>query len=142
MTKCGVISSEQPVQEHTRIVTDAKKREYPFHKIDRVESRKARWRRCLRDYPTEYIRYIDIAARFVVLRTNRLARFVANMDSDDYRCKVVKHGIVKELVIFQKGYLKYLTDNYRLNYTEDISLQDIREFRAGRHFAARSARKS
>ncbi len=42
--------------------------------------------------------------------------------------KVVKHGIVKELVIFQKGYLKYLTDNYRLNYTEDISLQDIRNF--------------
>ena len=28
-------SSEQPVQEHTRIVTDAKKREYPFHKVDR-----------------------------------------------------------------------------------------------------------
>ena len=26
MEKCGVISSEQPVQEHTRIVTDAKKR--------------------------------------------------------------------------------------------------------------------
>ena len=35
MQKCGVISSEQPVQEHTRIVTDAKKREYPFHKVDR-----------------------------------------------------------------------------------------------------------
>lgn len=50
------------------------------------------------------------------------------MDSDDYRCKVVKHGIVKELVIFQKGYLKYLTDNYRLNYTEDISLKDIVNF--------------
>ena len=29
MQKCGVISSEQPVQEHTCIVTDAKKREYP-----------------------------------------------------------------------------------------------------------------
>ena len=40
MSKCGVISSEQPVQEHTRIVTDAKKREYPFHKMDRIESRK------------------------------------------------------------------------------------------------------
>ena len=36
MQKCGVISSEQPVQEHTRIVTDAKKREYPFHKVDRT----------------------------------------------------------------------------------------------------------
>ena len=29
MQKCGVISSEQPVQQHTCIVTDAKKREYP-----------------------------------------------------------------------------------------------------------------
>ena len=29
MQKCGVISSEQPVQEHTCIVMDAKKREYP-----------------------------------------------------------------------------------------------------------------
>ena len=38
MHKCGVISSEQPVQEHTRIVTDAKKREYPFHKVDRLET--------------------------------------------------------------------------------------------------------
>lgn len=24
--------------------------------------------------------------------------------------------------------MKYLTDNYRLNYTEDISLKDIRHF--------------
>ena len=126
MTKCGVISSEQPVQEHTRIVTDAKKREYPFHKIDRVESKKPDGE-IPSDYPAEYIRYIDLRPdpSFFV---HRLARFVANMDSDDYRCKVVKHGIVKELVIFQKGYLKYLTDNYRLNYTEDISLQDIRNF--------------
>lgn len=121
MTKCGVISSEQPVQEHTRIVTDAKKREYPFHKIDRVESKKPDGE-IPSDYPAEYIRYIDLRPdpSFFV---HRLARFVANMDSDDYRCKVVKHGIVKELVIFQKGYLKYLTDNYRLNYTEDISLR-------------------
>lgn len=126
MTKCGVISSEQPVQEHTRIVTDAKKREYPFHKIDRVESKKPDGE-IPSDYPAEYIRYIDLRPdpSFFV---HRLARFVANMDSDDYRCKVVKHGIVKELVIFQKGYLKYMTDNYRLNYTEDISLQDIRNF--------------
>ena len=50
------------------------------------------------------------------------------MDSDDYRCKVVKHGMVKELVIFQKGYMKYLTDNYRLNYTEDIPIEDITRF--------------
>ncbi len=126
MSKCGVISSEQPVQVHTRIVTDAKKREYPFHKIDRLDSRKPDGE-IPSDYPTEYIRYIDTrpSSSFFM---DRLARFVENMDSDDYRCKVVKHGIVKELVIFQKGYMKYLTDNYRLNYTEDISLKDIRNF--------------
>ena len=126
MSKCGVISSEQPVQVHTRIVTDAKKREYPFHKIDRLDSRKPDGE-IPSDYPAEYIRYIDTrpASSFFM---DRLARFVENMDSDDYRCKVVKHGIVKELVIFQKGYMKYLTDNYRLNYTEDISLKDIRNF--------------
>ena len=37
MVKCGVISAEQPVQVHTRKVTDAKKREYAFHKIDLTE---------------------------------------------------------------------------------------------------------
>ncbi|MCD8103359.1 MAG: aminotransferase class I/II-fold pyridoxal phosphate-dependent enzyme [Alistipes sp.] len=126
MSNCGVISSEQPVQEHTRIVTDAKKREYPFHKIDRVELKRKDPEGDGSD-PAEYIRFINPRpeSSFFV---DRLARFVANMDSDDYRCKVVKHGIVKELVIFQKGYMKYLTDNYRLNYTEDISLDDIRGF--------------
>lgn len=126
MSKCGVISSEQPVQEHTRIVTDAKKREYPFHKIDRIETKK-KGEILPTDAPNEYVRYIDPRPDSSFF-TNRLARFVANMDSDDYRCKVVKHGIVKELVIFQKGYMKYLTDNFRLNYTEDISLRDIRNF--------------
>ncbi|MFI3330625.1 MAG: aminotransferase class I/II-fold pyridoxal phosphate-dependent enzyme [Rikenellaceae bacterium] len=124
MSKCGVISSEQPVQEHTRIVTDAKKREYPFHKIDRVEVKK-------KDVELaselDYVRYINPRPESKFF-TERLARFVENMDSDDYRCKIVKHGIVKELVIFQKGYMKYLTDNYRLNYTEDITLKDIRNF--------------
>lgn len=127
MIKCGVISSEQPVQEHTRIVTDAKKREYPFHKVDRIESRKELSAENLSENPTEYIKHIDTRPDSSFF-TNRLARFVANMDSDDYRCKIVKHGVVKELVIFQKGYMKYLTDNYRLNYTEDISLKDIKNF--------------
>ena len=126
MSKCGVISSEQPVQEHTRIVTDAKKREYPFHKIDRIVSRKKEID-AADPFGVEYIRHIESRPDSAFF-AERLARFVANMDSDDYRCKVVKHGIVKELVIFQKGYLKYLTDNYRLNYTEYISLKDIRNF--------------
>lgn len=125
MRKCGVISSEQPVQEHTRIVTDAKKREYPFHKIDRLESK-------VKNFTEEagandYLKLLDLRPDSTFF-TERLSRFIANMDSDDYRCKVVKHGMVKELVIFQKGYMKYLTDNYRLNYTEDIPLQNIRNF--------------
>lgn len=124
MSKCGVISSEQPVQEHTRIVTDAKKREYPFHKIDRLESRK----KSTEDAgPNDYIKLLNLRPDSSFF-ADRLSRFIATMDSDDYRCKVVKHGMVKELVIFQKGYMKYLTDNYRLNYTEDISIQDISNF--------------
>ena len=125
MRKCGVISSEQPVQEHTRIVTDAKKREYPFHKIDRLESRVKNFTEDAG--PNDYLKLLDLRPDSSFF-ADRLARFIANMDSDDYRCKVVKHGMVKELVIFQKGYMKYLTDNYRLNYTEDISLADIRNF--------------
>ncbi|MEG1935724.1 MAG: hypothetical protein RR141_06980, partial [Rikenellaceae bacterium] len=76
---------------------------------------------------SDYAKYIDLRPDSSFF-CNRLRRFVANMDSDDYRCKVVKHGIVKELVIFQKGYMKYLTDNYRLNYTEDITIKDIKNF--------------
>ena len=125
MRKCGVISAEQPVQEHTRIVTDAKKREYPFHKIDRVESKVKNFEE--EAGPNDYLKLLDLRPDSSFF-TDRLSRFIANMDSDDYRCKVVKHGMVKELVIFQKGYMKYLTDNYRLNYTEDISLTDIRDF--------------
>ena len=127
MTRCGVIASEQPVQEHTRIKTDAKKREFPFYKVDRAEFRTHTGEVRLLDGRNDYI--FNISSRPVSkFFTDRLSRFVANMDSDDYRCKIVKHGIVKELVIFQKGYLKYLTDNYRLNHTEEISIRDIRNF--------------
>lgn len=127
MSKCGVISSEQPVQEHTRIVTDAKKREYPFHKIDRPEEGKRPAVEMKTLGGIDYVRnfYTRPSSQFFI---NRMSRFVANMDPDDYRCKIVKHGMVKELVIFQKGYMKYLTDNYRLNYTEDITIKDIKTF--------------
>lgn len=121
MAKCGVISAEQPIQEHTRIKTDAKKREYPFHKIDRSEPR---FPVAVSDDYVCNIRPRPSAGFF----DERLARFVANMDSDDYRCKIVKHGIIKELVIFQKGYMKYLTDDYRLNHQQYISLHDIKNF--------------
>ncbi|MBI9064676.1 MAG: aminotransferase class I/II-fold pyridoxal phosphate-dependent enzyme [Marinilabiliaceae bacterium] len=128
MTKCGVISVEQPIQLHTRIVTDAKKREYPFHKIDRSEE--------VSDYlmdmnegnsKNDYIKALSTkpSSKFF---ERRLARFVANMDPDDYRCKILQHGAVKEMFVFQKGYIKYMTDNFRLMQYKDVSLQDARNF--------------
>jgi hypothetical protein len=58
----------------------------------------------------------------------RLARFVANMDPDDYRCKIMKSGVVTQLIIFQKGYIKYLTDFFRLTQYKDISLEEAENF--------------
>ncbi|MCU4176172.1 aminotransferase class I/II-fold pyridoxal phosphate-dependent enzyme [Carboxylicivirga sp. N1Y90] len=128
MTKCGVVSVEQPIQLHTRIVTDAKKREYPFHKIDRSEE--------VSEYLMEmndgnsknnYIKALSTkpSSKFF---ERRLAQFVANMDPDDYRCKILQHGAVKEMFVFQKGYIKYMTDNFRLMQYKDISLQEAQNF--------------
>lgn len=125
MTQCGVISTEQPVQLHTRIVTDAKKREYPFYKINNdnpnvnttVSGKN----------PNDYIKTLSTLPESSLF-AERLARFVDNMDTDDYRCKIVKSGVVNELFIFQKGYMKYLTDNLRILGAEDISLKDIKNF--------------
>ena len=64
MQKCGVISSEQPVQEHTRIVTDAKKQEYPFHKVDRPGTISKK--RLGEAGPNDYLKLL-VAARFVFL---------------------------------------------------------------------------
>ena len=124
MTKCGVIGLEQPVQTHTRIVTDAKKRIYPFHKADTiVESNKNR------DYsePHEYIKNMDIKPASVFFG-RRMKKFIDNMDENDYRCKIVKHGLVKVLYVFQKSYIKYLTDHFRLIHADEITLDDIRTF--------------
>jgi hypothetical protein len=128
MTKCGVVSVEQPVQLHTRISTDAKKREYPFHKVNRGESEQM----YLLDmnngeYKHDYIKKLKAKppAEFF---EKRLARFVANMDPDDYRCKIVRHGIVKELMIYQKGYIKYMTDNFRLMQYKDVSIEEAQTF--------------
>ncbi len=128
MTKCGVVSVEQPIQRHTRIVTDAKKREYPFHKIDRSEE--------VSDYligmnegssKHNYLKSIATkpSSKFF---ERRLASFVANMDPDDYRCKIMQHGVVKEMMVFQKGYIKYMTDNFRLMQYKDVSLKDAINF--------------
>jgi aspartate/methionine/tyrosine aminotransferase len=124
MTKCGVIGWEQTVQAHTRIVTDSKKRVYPYHKADRIENLTGP-----RDYsePHEYIKSMDIKPASAFFG-RRMARFVDNMDENDYRCKIAKHGLVKVLYVFQKCYSKYLTDHYRLIQADEVSAEDVRTF--------------
>ncbi len=124
MKKCGVIASEQPVQNHTRIVTDAKKREYAMHRVDNDGTSKEE-----RNYSelNEYIRNLDTKPSSVFFR-NRLSKFVENMDANDYRCKIIKHGLVKVLYIIQKTYIKYLTDKHRLITADEVSLDDLKDF--------------
>ncbi len=128
MTKCGVVSVEQNVQLHTRISTDAKKREYPFHKVNREEEEKLYLLDMNKgEHKHDYIKRLNVRppAEFF---ERRLARFIANMDPDDYRCKIIEHGIVKELLIYQKGYIKYMTDNFRLLHYKDVSLKEAMNF--------------
>ncbi len=128
MTKCGVISVEQSVQLHTRISTDAKKREYPFHKVNRDENEQLYLLDMNRGKSKhDYVKMINPkpSSKFF---ERRLARFVDNMDPDDYRCKILQHGIVKELHVFQKGYIKYMTDNFRLQQYQDVSLKEAKNF--------------
>jgi hypothetical protein len=124
MAKCGVIGLEQPVQTHTRIATDSKKRVYPNHKADREENDNVE-----RDYsePHEYIKSMDIKPASVFFG-KRMEKFIENMDENDYRCKIIKHGLVKVLYVFQKSYSKYLTDNYRLIQADQVSVEDVKKF--------------
>ncbi len=126
MRKCGVIAAEQPVQTHTRISTDAKKREYPFHKLNHIETVKLKSNHKGQS-PREFIKNMSTrpASEFFAAR---LAKFVDNLDEDDYRCHIVNQGLVNELYIFQKAYLKYLTDNFRLIQPQAVSLKEIKEF--------------
>lgn len=139
MTKCGVIGLEQTVQAHTRIVTDAKKRIYPFHKADRSDyatdrsdirtDRSDDGDENLRDYsePHEYIKSMDIKPASVFF-SKRMEKFIENMDENDYRCKIVRHGLVKVLYVFQKAYMKYLAEHYRLIPGDEISVEDVKSF--------------
>jgi hypothetical protein len=126
LTRCGVIAWEQPVQVHTRIATDAKKREYPFHKIDRTYADIEREQRA-EDSPREFIKKMETRPSSDFF-ARRMANFVKSMDEEDYRCKIIKRGLVKELYIFQKSYMKYLADNFRLLQTELITLDEARNF--------------
>jgi len=127
MTRCGVIAWEQPVQMHTRIATDSKKREYPFHKIDRPDKEKPHARVLEDDSPNEFIKKMQTRPSSGFF-AKRMREFVDNLDEEDYRCKIVRHGLVKEMYIFQKSYLKYLTDNFRLIQREFIPLKDVKSF--------------
>jgi hypothetical protein len=128
MTKCGVVSVEQNVQLHTRISTDAKKREYPFHKVNREEEEKLYLLEMNKgEHKHDYIKRLNVRPPAAFFE-RRLARFVKNMDPDDYRCKIIEHGIVKELLIYQKGYIKYMTDNFRLLHYKDVSLKEAMNF--------------
>lgn len=124
MQKCGVIGLEQPVQTHTRIATDAKKRIYPFHKADRSEENSE-----AKNFSEahDYIKNLDIKPTSMFFG-RRLEKFIDNMDENDYRCKIIKHGLVKILYVIQKSYIKYLTDNYRLIQADEISVEDIKNF--------------
>ncbi|MEN8122145.1 MAG: aminotransferase class I/II-fold pyridoxal phosphate-dependent enzyme, partial [Bacteroidota bacterium] len=134
MTKCGVISAEQPVQIHTRKATDAKKREYAYHKIDLTGDETEL--RALRLKESKAIKAPSVNEYIKNLATKpkaeffgqRMSKFVKHIDAQDYRCKIVDKGLFKELVIFQKSYLKYLTDNYQLLGPDVSSLEDIKNF--------------
>jgi hypothetical protein len=128
MIKCGVISVEQSVQSHTRIVTDAKKREFPFYRVDRAEEEPLYLLDMNRGKSkNDYIKSLSIkpSSKFF---ERRLAKFVANLDPDDYRCKIMQHGVVKQLIVFQKGYIKYLTDFFRIVQYNDVSLEEAQNF--------------
>lgn len=130
MRACGVVGTEKNVQTHTRIATDAKKREYPFHRISRrdTDANKPDKQNALSEKNSnEYIKILDtrpVGSFFV----NRLQKFVQNMDMGDYRCKIFNGGLLNELFIYHKSYMKYMADNYRLLDFQNASLEDVKNF--------------
>jgi aspartate/methionine/tyrosine aminotransferase len=125
MKQCGVIAAEQPVQTHTRMNTDAKKREYPFHKIDKIENEDLKQHK--ESGPGAFIKNLSTRPDSEFF-ADRLSKFTANMDHDDYRCRIVKGGLVNELYIFQKSYMKYMADNFRLINPQSVSLRETKNF--------------
>jgi len=132
MSECGVVGTEKNVQTHTRIATDAKKREYPYYKIDRTENKneKAAKEKIIAasgENSNEYIKILDTRplGHFFV---NRLSKFVENMDMGDYRCKIFNGGLLNELFVYHKSYMKYMADNYRLLDIQDVSIEQVKSF--------------
>lgn len=127
LEKCGVIGGEKDIQTHTRIATDAKKREFPFHKIDRSGEESEPFSKGETNNNLDFIKQMKTRPTAVFFG-DRMTRFVGNLDADDYRCKIFNQGLVKELYIFQKSYLKYLIDNYRLLGSQSFTLEEIKDF--------------
>ncbi len=127
MESCGVIAAEKDVQTHTRIATDAKKREFPFHKIDRTGKEPEPFDRSSSGTSRDFIKQMKTRPTAAFFG-NRIARFTETLDPEDYRCKIHNQGLVKELFIFHKSYLKYLTDNFRLLGPQTITLSEVKEF--------------
>ncbi len=130
LSQCGVIGTEQNVQTHTRIVTDAKKRGFPYHRLDRLHGEKNKPEKIAalaQKNSNEYIKVLDtrpMPAFFL----NRIQQFIGNMDAGDYRCKIFNGGLVNELFVFHKSYMKYLADNFRLLQKQEVTLDQIQQF--------------
>ena len=130
LSQCGVIGTEQNVQTHTRIATDSKKREFAYHRLDRLHGEKNKQEKIAalaQKNSNEYIKVLDTRP-MPSFFLNRLEQFIGNMDAGDYRCKIFNGGLVNELFVFHKSYMKYLTDNFRLMKKQEVSLEDIRQF--------------
>ncbi|MBN2614553.1 MAG: aminotransferase class I/II-fold pyridoxal phosphate-dependent enzyme [Bacteroidales bacterium] len=126
LSECGVIGTEQNVQTHTRIATDSKKREFPFHRLDRVENSLKKGKPTS-GAPNEYIKVLDTRP-MPSFFLNRLESYVSRMDSGDFRCKIFNGGLVNELFVFHKSYMKYMADNFRLMEKQETSMEDILNF--------------
>jgi len=130
LSQCGVIGTEQNVQTHTRIVTDSKKREFPYHRLDRMhgeENKKEKIEALAQKDSNEYIKVLDTRPMPSFFQ-NRIRQFIGTMDAGDYRCKIFNGGLVNELFVFHKSYMKYLADNFRLMQKQEVTLDEIQKF--------------
>ncbi len=130
LSECGVVGTETNVQTHTRIATDAKKREYAFHRIDRPEGSvdaKAKEAALKDKNSNEYLKVLDARPMNEFIE-NRLSKFAQNMDMGDYRCKIFNGGLLNELFVYHKSYMKYMADNFRLLDRQDADLNDVKGF--------------
>ncbi len=130
LSQCGVIATEQNVQTHTRIVTDSKKREFPYHRLDRTHGQENKMEKIAalsQKDSNEYIKVLDTRP-MPSFFLNRIQQFISKMDSGDYRCKIFNGGLVNELFVFHKSYMKYLTDNFRLMQKQEVNIGQIQHF--------------